>query len=473
MGSIKLTVTGASGAGKTTLAGRLAEELGLPLIPEIARIHCAELGYERIGEIPDQENFKRQVLERQIEAEAAHESFVADRSVLDTWVLWQRWNICSAMTYDTEAIYNRVAAHATLYTRIIYLPPSFPAEEDGFRWTEPDYIKQIDRIFRMTFFDLRMQDRVLTLQSNTIEERLDEAKKLLAALLPCLLFLVFLLFQPAADAARDIKIISIAPSNTELVYSLNAGKQLYAVSDICDYPPEARSKPRVGNLSSLKMEKIAGLKPDLILLVSGQESLAHNLKKHGFNTLLLDNSSINNIGKNLRDIAKSCNREKQANALAIAFEKSIADLKALTAQDKKKSRVFVCVWPQPLMSAGKDSFISEGVTIAGGINCTADMPQAYPRVNQEKLILLQPDIVLVPAEQGRDKFWTRTPWTSLKAVKENRVLVLPQHETDCLTRPTLRFIDALYWLAIKLHPDLKSKIDNWHADSVKQLSAIH
>ena len=297
----------------------------------------------------------------------------------------------------------------------------------------------------------------------------------------CALVLAQVFFPPAQSSEKSnllaakstARLISIAPSNTELVYSLHAEKQLLGVSDVCDFPPDARSKTRVGNLSSLKMEKIAGLKPDLVLLVSGQESLAHNLKKHGFNTLLLDNSSIYNIGRNLQEIARSCKKESEAKQLSAAFESSIQELKALTAQDKKKLKVFVCVWPQPLMSAGKGSFINEGVTIAGGVNCTGDMPQAYPRVNQEKLILLQPDFVLVPQEQSKEKFWTRSPWNSLKAVREDRVLVLPQHETDCLTRPTLRFIDALYWLAIKLHPTMKKPIDDWHAKAQKNLALIH
>ena len=174
--TIKITVTGVGGSGKTTLSGKLADNLSIPLIPEIGRLLCAELGYERIGEVPDQEGFKRMALERQIAAEKEHASYVADRCVIDCWVLWQRWNICSAMSYDTEAIYRTVAGHAPIYSHIVYLPPRFEVQEDGFRWTDPDYIQQVDRIFRMTFFDLQLQERVLMLKTDTVDERLAEVK---------------------------------------------------------------------------------------------------------------------------------------------------------------------------------------------------------------------------------------------------------------------------------------------------------
>lgn len=268
------------------------------------------------------------------------------------------------------------------------------------------------------------------------------------------------------------RLISTAPSNTELIYSLNAGRSLVGVSESCNFPPEAKSKEVISSFNSLKMEKVAQLKPDCIFLVSGQESLAHNLKKHGFNSVLLDNSSIENISKNLLAIGKVTKQENEAVALGKAFDMAIRKLKKLTSSDKKLPRVFICVWPQPLMSAGKSSFMNEGVTIAGGINCTGDLPQPYPRVNQERLVLLKPDLIIVPAEQSREKFWDKAPWISMKAVKEKRIYVVPQHETDCLTRPTLRYIDALSWLACKLHPELKTAIDNWHSEAVESLKVL-
>ncbi|MBY0548014.1 MAG: ATP-binding protein [Candidatus Obscuribacterales bacterium] len=178
--TMRITLIGASGVGKTTLAERVATVLHLPLIPEVARSLCREKGVVRIGDIADQEAFKFEVLERQIELENALPAYVADRSTVDCWVLWQRWNICSAMTYDTERMYDQVKAQSRTYTHIIYVPPLIEAVEDGFRWTDGDYSKQLDRLVRMTLWELGLMERTLTISSITMEERVAEVERWIA-----------------------------------------------------------------------------------------------------------------------------------------------------------------------------------------------------------------------------------------------------------------------------------------------------
>ena len=173
----QLIVTGASGVGKTTLVEKLAPKLGLKIIPELGRSICEEMGFKYIGEIPDQEAFKQRVLDAQIEAETKlHKTgYIADRSTIDCWVLWQRWNICSAMSYTSEAYYEKSLKQAANYSRIIYIPPKFAPAEDGFRWTDLDYQKQIDRLIRMTLYEWNLLDKTLFLQSIALEERVDES----------------------------------------------------------------------------------------------------------------------------------------------------------------------------------------------------------------------------------------------------------------------------------------------------------
>jgi predicted ATPase len=172
----RLIVTGASGVGKTTLVEKLAPLLHLQIIPELGRKLCRELGYNYIGEIPDQEAFKWQVLKAQIEEESKQSicGFISDRSTLDCWVLWQRWNICQAMSYDTERYYEECRQHARLYTHIVVVPPMFEPVDDGFRWTDKDYQRQIDRLIRMTLYDWNLLERTLLLRSLDPGERIEE-----------------------------------------------------------------------------------------------------------------------------------------------------------------------------------------------------------------------------------------------------------------------------------------------------------
>lgn len=174
---MRIIVTGASGVGKTTLVEMLAPLISLPVIPELGRQICAEMGYKTIGEIPDQEKFKQKVLEAQVKAEEEANSFISDRSTIDCWVLWQRWNLSQAMTFDSENYYLTARAQAEKYTHIIYIPPMFPPSEDGFRWTDIDYQRQIDRLVRMTLHEWNLLDRTYTVQSLQNQERLAEVLK--------------------------------------------------------------------------------------------------------------------------------------------------------------------------------------------------------------------------------------------------------------------------------------------------------
>ena len=167
-------ITGASGVGKTSLASLLAPRLKVELLPEVARLLCAEKGFERIGDIPDQEGFKWEVLENQIKRENSCSDFVADRSAIDSWVLWQRWQICQSMTYESEKFYEAARKQCQSYTQVIYVPPLFEAVEDNFRWTDPDYLKQFDRIIRMTLYDFQLWDRTFTVTAHSVESRMQE-----------------------------------------------------------------------------------------------------------------------------------------------------------------------------------------------------------------------------------------------------------------------------------------------------------
>jgi predicted ATPase len=170
----RIVITGASGVGKTSLADALTARLKLPLIPEVARSLCHHMGYRNPTEIPDQQVFRQAVLREQIREESDQLQFISDRSTIDCWVLWQRWQICSAMTFDTEKYYDTSRAHAeSHYTHIIYVPPMFPGTDDNFRWTEPDYVKQIDRMVRLTLHDWSLLDRTFTIDCEGPEKRAD------------------------------------------------------------------------------------------------------------------------------------------------------------------------------------------------------------------------------------------------------------------------------------------------------------
>ncbi len=298
---------------------------------------------------------------------------------------------------------------------------------------------------------------------------------LLPPLLAACLILLTVLGAGAADdnparlaaggAAPAGRIVSLAPSNTELIYSLGAQDRLLAVSTYCDYPGEARQKEKAGSFVSANLERLARLKPDLIVLVSGQEFMAGMLRHHGFRVVVLDNNRLAQIPANLRALGNLTGKAARADELARSCERSLSRLTAMVAGAPGRPRLFYCVWPQPLLTAGGQSFLNDVITACGGTNVAGALAAAYPHFSIEKLLVSQPEIVIMPGEARGKSFLRQPPWSSLAARKTGHFYFLPAGSRDCLARPTLRVFEGLYWLASRVHPELSAQLDAWRKEA--------
>ncbi len=119
---------------------------------------------------------------------------------------------------------------------------------------------------------------------------------------------------------------------------------------------------------------------------------------------------------------------------------------------------------QPLLTIGNSSFLNDAITKCGGINLSGNLPQPYPHYSAERLVIDNPDTIVLPYEASQLKLFTGFPWNKLRAYTEKRTYYLPAPKDDMLARPTMSILDGLYWLAIKIHPELRSQLDEWHAN---------
>ena len=266
------------------------------------------------------------------------------------------------------------------------------------------------------------------------------------------------------------RLVSLAPSNTEIVYAIGADKQLVGVSDVCDYPPAAKAKLKVGSFVSAKVETITRLKPDAILLVSGQEALANTLTNRKLRVVLLKNEHLADISANVKELGRITGQTARAEKLCKSFDKALIQLSRIIARAKSQPRIFICVWPEPLITAGASSFIHEAVTACGGINIAASLPAAYPRMNVERLVTGRPEILVMAPQARQQDFWQRAPWSSTPAARNKQIFFLPEADKDPLSRPTLRIIEGLYWLSTILHPELKPELTAWKQSAAGELS---
>ncbi len=271
----------------------------------------------------------------------------------------------------------------------------------------------------------------------------------------------------AARTSQSPSIVSLAPSNTELLIEAGA---VDAIAGVCSNCPQVlpngkeqlKDKPITGTFTSVNLERLTRLKPDVVLLVSGQEAISSLLGKRGFKVVLLNNDKLSDIAANLRQIGELSGAKKAADEKATRFEHALQQLAALLKSAPTRPKVFYCIWPQPLLTIGSRSFLNEVITTCGGVNIASNLPQSYPHYSAEHLILADPDVIVLPYEAKDLSLFKRFPWNKLRAVKENRLFYLPAPKDDMLARPTMGVLEGLYWLTIKIHPELKSKLGDWH-----------
>lgn len=266
--------------------------------------------------------------------------------------------------------------------------------------------------------------------------------------------------QVNSKSPQNKTFVSFAPSNTELVYAIGAEDSLTGTSTNCKFPKAALQKPRIGSFTSANFEKLARLKPDMALLVSGQEGLASQLDKHNFQAMVLPNTKLSDIASNMEKIGRLSHKEAKAEELSKEFQNAIAQFKAILV-DTKRPVILFSVWINPTICIGGASFLDDVITTCGARNSTASFKSSYPKLTAEKVIESHPDIVVLPYEAQDEKMLSRPPWSSLKAVKSNRVIFLPDERNDHLSRPTMRILNGLHWLGSAIHPEKKDAIDQW------------
>ena len=170
----RIVIIGAAGTGKTTLVEAISKKLNLKLIQEQARIICKRLGFSNIYEIKDQKQFRVQVLKDQIKLEERFKNFISDRSTIDCWAHWIRWNYETAKTFESEKYYKLAFGQALKYSKIIYIPRIIKPKNDGFRWNDNDYQNQIDRLLKDILFEWGLIQKTCIIQSSKLNERIKE-----------------------------------------------------------------------------------------------------------------------------------------------------------------------------------------------------------------------------------------------------------------------------------------------------------
>lgn len=247
---------------------------------------------------------------------------------------------------------------------------------------------------------------------------------------------------------RPKRIISFAPSITEILYFLGVEDRIVGVTEYSYYPPEAQRKPKIGSYISINMERVLSLKPDLVIATKDGNP-PHVVE-------MLDQSKIPVYVINPRTLDEIIHTIFElGNVVKVSgdIQKEIANLKErmeVVSKKAKKMRpikVFLQINIKPIITVGKDTLHNDIINRAGGINIFGDSGTAYPRISVEEVIRRAPEVILISSMERDGHFeeakkeWLR--WDTIPAVRNNRIYVV---DSDLIDRPTPRAVSGLEYI---------------------------
>jgi iron complex transport system substrate-binding protein len=191
------------------------------------------------------------------------------------------------------------------------------------------------------------------------------------------------------------KIISLSPSNTEILFALGAGSEVVGVTTYCDYPEEALAKEKIGSFFVPDIEKIVTLNPDIILANSTLQAEAiRQLRRAGMRIMPVKSANLDEMLESIDTIAEAIGRRAEGNALRGQLAKRRQEAaRRLELYGKKKS-AFIEVWDKPILTVGNRSYLSGLVREAGGLNVADGADADYYNWDIEKIYAADPDIYL-------------------------------------------------------------------------------
>ena len=239
--------------------------------------------------------------------------------------------------------------------------------------------------------------------------------------------------------ARPERIVSLAPSTTELLFAVGAGAQVAGVTSYCDYPEAAKAKPQVGNIL-LDWERLAGLRPDLILLApSISKKTCAELEAKGYAVFGVDPSSFEEIAKALERVGELTGHGEEGRSAAAALRARVAKRRV-----EPGPTFYFEHSSDPLGTTGPESYAGEALRLAGGRNI---FEGGWRTVDWEEVMAKDPELILI-AHDRKEGLERRAGWQGLRAVKNGRVRFVSKEH---FVYPTPRLADGLEEAAKVFH----------------------
>ncbi|NKB35139.1 MAG: ABC transporter substrate-binding protein [Pseudomonadales bacterium] len=258
-----------------------------------------------------------------------------------------------------------------------------------------------------------------------------------------LVLFVCLLLQSAAIAAIEItddegslirldspaeRIISLAPSLTELVFAAGAGNKLVGVVEYSDFPPEANALPIVGRFDLLDMERILQLQPDLVIAWQSGNPRASvaRLKQLGLTVYIAEPKTLDTIPDHIEKLGILAGTQAVAAAAVNQFDTHYQELRT-EFSDKAAVKIFYQVWDVPLITSGGNELINDIISLCGGENIFAELQLIAPKVSEEAVLVRNPEVIIASGMDIERPEWLDDwkQWPGLAAVEKGNLFFVP------------------------------------------------
>ena len=250
------------------------------------------------------------------------------------------------------------------------------------------------------------------------------------------------------------RVVSLAPSITEMLFALGLDEQIVGVTEFCNYPPAAQSKPKVG-YTRPNLEALLALKPDVVAAPSEflRADVLAKLDELKVPVFIFQPKSLEDVLVHIHVLGRMFDRSPAADAVTSHMRERLTQM-ARQLETAPHMRVLYVLSSQPLLTVGPDSYIHHMIGLAHGSNIAAAASGAYPRLSMETVLDANPEVLIFPGgstesvSEGERQIWNR--WNGLSAVQHGRLHVV---SSDLLNRPGPRVVDGFEQLARAIHPE--------------------
>ncbi len=250
-------------------------------------------------------------------------------------------------------------------------------------------------------------------------------------------------------ATAALRLVSLNPVITELIFALGAGDRLVGRTHFDLYPEAARAVTDVGNGMMPNVEAVLGQRPDLVIVYASESnrSAVTQLERAGVRTLAFRTDRVDDLARVTPVIAAALGVTAVGQLVVDTVRASLAAVRALPVPPRRR-RAFWHVWDAPVITIGSGSYLSELLDAAGGENIFGDLDAASPQVTIEEIALRDPDVILAGPSSAA-KLRVHPAWRAVRAVREGRILII---DTTLVGRPGVRMGEAARHLRTLLYP---------------------